>query len=101
MHEVRRLEENGKPFPLVLKQPESGFQDADRLVLADVDLLVLRRDGESRIVAIADDQLGEIYPLVAVLFADAAKVADRHLFEQTVDGPLQIGPHTAGKAPLG
>ena len=51
------LQEDGEPRPARFEEPQAVLQAADRLLLADVDLLVERRDRLGGVVAVPDQEL--------------------------------------------
>ena len=70
------LQEDRELRPVGFEEPEAVLQAADGLLLADVDLLVERRDRLGRVVAVPDQQLREADPLEGVRLADAAEERD-------------------------
>jgi ABC-type histidine transport system ATPase subunit len=86
---------------LGLEQPQPLLEATHWLCLADVDLFVLRRDSQGGVAAVPDHQLVEIHPAVCILLADSGEMQHRHLLEQAVDCPLQVGTHASRKAPFG
>jgi hypothetical protein len=94
-------EHHGVSLLLLVQEPEAVLQAAHRIIVADVDILELRRcDLDGTVILL--EELREAHRLVRVLLAQADEgFRDAALAEQLVEGALQVDVLTLRKLPRG
>lgn len=95
-------QQHHKLTPTLSKEPEAVFQAPDRLLITDVDLLVLRRHRHRGVVFAGDQAPGQVDSLMRLFLPHTAEMGDVGAgAKQAIDRPLKVGSNPERESPLG